>query len=102
MLNYKPSVLAYAVMLRTQAQFDYRVLTNEMRDEFLSLQSTLNMDPSHVQEAMFAVENSIQVPDFEEYEVIKRNMRSSGATAADTFPQEDVNVSISPVGVAGV
>eukprot|EP00571_Detonula_confervacea_P015344 CAMPEP_0172300834 /NCGR_PEP_ID=MMETSP1058-20130122/2843_1 /TAXON_ID=83371 /ORGANISM="Detonula confervacea, Strain CCMP 353" /LENGTH=284 /DNA_ID=CAMNT_0013010749 /DNA_START=93 /DNA_END=947 /DNA_ORIENTATION=- len=99
MINYKPSVLAYAAMLRAEEQLDYTVLTLEIRDQFLSLQPILNFDPSHVGEAMFALENAIpQVPDVVQMMEAIRGRRDSPATS--TVRREENIGSASPTGVA--
>jgi len=93
MMNYKSSVIAYAAMLRVEEVFNDRVLPSELREKFLSLQSTLNADPSHVQEAMFAIETLIpNLPDYEEY------MRMLLPNRGD---RDGTNGSISPNNVAG-
>lgn len=67
MVKFKPSVIAFAAMLRAEEQLDDTVITFEMRDQFLSLQPILNLDSSVVLDAMFALENAIpKIPTVEE------------------------------------
>ena len=72
MMNYQPSVLAFAAMLRAEEEVDPRILTAKMRENFFSLQTILGMDPCHVNEARSALENLIpQVPNVAEFETFK-------------------------------
>lgn len=97
MMNYKPSVIAYAAMLRAEEELDHRVLTFEMREKFLSLQAILKMEPAQVEEAKSALENLIpQVPDMNQYEDLKQE-----PTPTNVPVTTERDGSISPTGVAG-
>ena len=72
MMNYQPSILAFAAMLRAEEEVDPRILTDKMRKNFFSLQTILGMDPCKVNEARSALENLIpQVPNVAEFETFK-------------------------------
>lgn len=96
LMNYKPSVLAFAGMLRAEEELDSRVLPKEMRDEFSSFLPAFNMNPSHVLEAKAALENLIpQIPNVAQYETFK--------VGEPAFWQQDHDGragSTSPTGVA--
>ena len=96
-MNYKPSVLAYAAMLRAEDELNPRVLTIEMREKFLSLQPILDMEPSQVEEAKAALEVLIpQVPDIE---YLKQEPTPTNVPT--TIVQGEMDVSVSPTSVAG-
>ena len=98
MMNYKPSIIAYAAMLRAEDELDPSVLNFEMREEFLSLQSVLKMEPSQVEEARAALENLIpQVPDVNQYEDLKQE-----PTPTDVPATTERDGSLSPTGVGGL
>mmetsp|Transcript_38943 Transcript_38943/g.81468 ORF Transcript_38943/g.81468 Transcript_38943/m.81468 type:complete len:275 (+) Transcript_38943:86-910(+) len=59
MMNYRPSIMAFAAIMRAEEELDSRLLTVNMREKFLSLQSKLKMDICEVDECMSALENSI-------------------------------------------
>ena len=76
MMNYQPSVLAFAAMLRAEEEVDPRILTAKMRENFFSLQTILGMDPCKVIEARSALKNLIpQVPNIAEFETFKVGLR---------------------------
>jgi hypothetical protein len=92
MMNYKPSVIAYAAMLRAGEELSKRVFTDEMRDKFFSLEEILNADPRHVQEAVFALENNIpNIPSVEEFQ----GFRVGGSNPTRAVPTETRNEDVS-------
>lgn len=92
-MNYTPSIIALAALLRAEEQLDNTVFPFEMREsETFSMQEELKLDFQVVDEALSALENYTEkVCSFEEFEAESRNN-----AAASSGIQEDVT---SPVGV---
>eukprot|EP00584_Thalassiosira_punctigera_P023872 CAMPEP_0172553842 /NCGR_PEP_ID=MMETSP1067-20121228/51940_1 /TAXON_ID=265564 ORGANISM="Thalassiosira punctigera, Strain Tpunct2005C2" /NCGR_SAMPLE_ID=MMETSP1067 /ASSEMBLY_ACC=CAM_ASM_000444 /LENGTH=275 /DNA_ID=CAMNT_0013342089 /DNA_START=80 /DNA_END=907 /DNA_ORIENTATION=+ len=89
MMNYRPSIIAAAAIMRAQDELNPRVLTENMRGKFLGLQSSLKMDHFIVNEAISALENFVpRIPDLEEFQNFAPAQATVGAEG-----------SISPTGV---
>jgi len=71
--KFKPSVLAYAAILNASEEVSPRVLSSELKEQWLSLMShsLVQMDPAHVKEAQTAlVDVCPQLPDMACYEIL--------------------------------
>lgn len=104
MVNYKPSVIAYAALLRAEEQIDPQMFPSyEMRDQFHSLHDILGLDYSHVGEAMSALENLTSIPNPAGYEAIKRGQAEMAeAVVATRIAQDEFDHGdVSPRTVAG-
>jgi len=86
MMNYKPSIIAFAAMLRVEEQLDNNVLPTNVREtETLLLHRELKLEPAETEECLFALENYTEkITPYEEYEAEIQN----NAAAANNV-QED-------------
>ena len=109
MLNYNPSIIAMAAVLRAE---DDLVENNDLHRNMTESQNTvlqreLNMNLMHVEEAKFALENyTARIPTLSEYEADLRNeVAAPPANAVEPEPrerQQQANLAFSPVSVSGV
>ena len=86
MMNYKPSIIAFAAMMRVEEGLEGAVLPLDVREaETLSLHGELGLEPAEVEECLFALENYTEkITPYDEFEAEIRNI----AAAANNV-QED-------------
>ena len=99
MMNYKPSVIAFAAMMRVEEQLDNNVLPTNVREtETLLLHGELKFEPAETEECLFALENYTEkITPYEEYEAgyLANNSAMSaannGSTVASTESANDAD-----------
>lgn len=96
MMNYKPSVIAFAAMMRVEEGLEEAVLPLDMREaETLSLHGDFKLEPAEVEECLFALENYTEkIIPYEEYESEIRNI-----VAQNNARNANAEQALSPVGV---
>ena len=93
MMNYKPSVIAFAAMVRVEEQLDNNVLpTNEREFETLLLHRELKMEPPETEECLFALENYTgNITTYAEYEAeIQNNAAAANNVQEDNHRTDSV------------
>ena len=100
-MNFNPSVIAFAAMMRAEEMLDDNVLISEMKKEFdEELMKDLDLNNSVVLEASFALENSIpRLPTVDEYFTMRERDESAAEAIAARMPPEN-DGSHSPVSAA--
>ena len=96
MMNFKPSTIAFAAMMRVEEGLEEAVLPLDMREaETLSLHGDFKLEPAEVEECLFALENYTEkIIPYEEYESEIRNI-----VAQNNARNANAEQALSPVGV---
>ena len=102
MMTYRPSVMAFAAILRAQDQLNESDCTKEMKENFSTLHDILDLAERHVDEARACLENCIpEVVSVRDYvEAARRDDEAEAAQAvAAAAGVPDRNGARSPIGV---
>ena len=96
MMNFKPSTIAFAAMMRVEEGLEEAILPLDMREaETLSLHGDFRLEPAEVEECLFVLENYTEkIIPYEEYESEIHRL-----TAANIARNANAEQALSPVGV---
>jgi len=96
MMNYKPSIIAFAAMMRVEEGLEEAILPLDMREaETLSLHGDFKLEPAEVEECLFVLEHYTEkIIPYEEYESEIHRL-----TAANIARNANADPALAPVGV---